>query len=150
MFFFSSRRRHTRCALVTGVQTCALPISSENRTGLNGDEVFAAFGHKTCFGARWVHFDAGVQWSIIDAVAEEEDPGCLHEWLMTTHGVTAEQAEAIGRIRLPEGYGRLGETASRLILEKLKAESIDGRPLTYNEAVEAALDRKSTRLNSSH
>src|SRR3546814_5294690 len=28
MFFFSSRRRHTRCALVTGVQTCALPIFS--------------------------------------------------------------------------------------------------------------------------
>src|SRR3546814_12200931 len=27
-FFFSSRRRHTRCALVTGVQTYALPISS--------------------------------------------------------------------------------------------------------------------------
>src|SRR3546814_16828143 len=29
MFFFSSRRRHTRCALVTGVQTCALPIYGE-------------------------------------------------------------------------------------------------------------------------
>src|SRR3546814_10246159 len=28
-FFFSSRRRHTRCALVTGVQTCALPISAK-------------------------------------------------------------------------------------------------------------------------
>src|SRR3546814_6643459 len=27
LFFVSSRRRHTRCALVTGVQTCALPIS---------------------------------------------------------------------------------------------------------------------------
>src|SRR3546814_3652734 len=27
VLFFSSRRRHTRCALVTGVQTCALPIS---------------------------------------------------------------------------------------------------------------------------
>src|SRR3546814_1094433 len=26
VLFFSSRRRHTRCALVTGVQTCALPI----------------------------------------------------------------------------------------------------------------------------
>src|SRR3546814_7114156 len=26
LFFMSSRRRHTRCALVTGVQTCALPI----------------------------------------------------------------------------------------------------------------------------
>src|SRR3546814_936527 len=30
MFLFSSRRRHTRCALVTGVQTCALPISEAN------------------------------------------------------------------------------------------------------------------------
>src|SRR3546814_10006999 len=30
-FFFSSRRRHTRCALVTGVQTCALPILRGNR-----------------------------------------------------------------------------------------------------------------------
>src|SRR3546814_1736035 len=29
IFFFSSRRRHTRCALVTGVQTCALPIYAE-------------------------------------------------------------------------------------------------------------------------
>src|SRR3546814_11353484 len=28
MFFFSRRSRHTRCALVTGVQTCALPISA--------------------------------------------------------------------------------------------------------------------------
>src|SRR3546814_3111406 len=32
LFFFSSRRRHTRCALVTGVQTCALPICAW-RTG---------------------------------------------------------------------------------------------------------------------
>src|SRR3546814_7672152 len=33
MFFFSSRRRHTRCALVTGVQTCALPIFAFDKTG---------------------------------------------------------------------------------------------------------------------
>src|SRR3546814_7451935 len=36
-FFFSSRRRHTRCALVTGVQTCALPISSNRKSF--GDDV---------------------------------------------------------------------------------------------------------------
>src|SRR3546814_3140549 len=34
MFFFSSRRRHTRCALVTGVQTCALPIYFPSREAL--------------------------------------------------------------------------------------------------------------------
>src|SRR3546814_19168695 len=36
-FFFSSRRRHTRCALVTGVQTCALPIWAEPVHELAGD-----------------------------------------------------------------------------------------------------------------
>src|SRR3546814_4499901 len=40
-FFFSSRRRHTRCALVTGVQTCALPIyaDAEDEEDDRGDEV---------------------------------------------------------------------------------------------------------------
>src|SRR3546814_19999510 len=33
-FFFSSRRRHTRCALVTGVQTCALPICKMDHRGI--------------------------------------------------------------------------------------------------------------------
>src|SRR3546814_1240126 len=33
VFFCSSRRRHTRCALVTGVQTCALPISDPKAPG---------------------------------------------------------------------------------------------------------------------
>src|SRR3546814_5071579 len=34
--FFSSRRRHTRCALVTGVQTCALPIFDVKSSDING------------------------------------------------------------------------------------------------------------------
>src|SRR3546814_5982677 len=40
VFFFSSRRRHTRCALVTGVQTCALPIY---RAFLAGPEAWNSF-----------------------------------------------------------------------------------------------------------
>src|SRR3546814_19370132 len=41
MFFFSSRRRHTRCALVTGVQTCALPIFIKDHTFMPGFPVMA-------------------------------------------------------------------------------------------------------------
>src|SRR3546814_3144399 len=33
--FFASKRRHTRCALVTGVQTCALPIWAQDQSGEN-------------------------------------------------------------------------------------------------------------------
>src|SRR3546814_3031429 len=44
LFFFSSRRRHTRCALVTGVQTCALPICGmlflEDGEFIKADEYF--------------------------------------------------------------------------------------------------------------
>src|SRR3546814_4444626 len=36
VFFFSSRRRHTSCALVTGVQTCALPISGNSSPNVCG------------------------------------------------------------------------------------------------------------------
>src|SRR3546814_14901835 len=42
-FFFSSRRRHTRCALVTGVQTCALPIF---------DSQYSFYQHNNDAGSR--------------------------------------------------------------------------------------------------
>src|SRR3546814_15625181 len=51
LFFFSSRRRHTRCALVTGVQTCALPIS-----GLVTGQVDVAFDG---LGSSASHIRAG-------------------------------------------------------------------------------------------
>src|SRR3546814_9679289 len=44
-FFFSSRRRHTRCALVTGVQTCALPIYGH--LGDNVNKAIAAWQEMT-------------------------------------------------------------------------------------------------------
>src|SRR3546814_6169116 len=48
IFFFSSIRLHTRCALVTGVQTCALPISP------------FAFGHRGCVKLwRWSNAKGG-------------------------------------------------------------------------------------------
>src|SRR3546814_2393192 len=62
-FFFSRRRRHTRCALVTGVQTCALPIwlirSNPDRGAAgapgNEDRLVAKAGHRRDGGC-----DAGV------------------------------------------------------------------------------------------
>src|SRR3546814_4653176 len=46
-FFFSSRRRHTRCALVTGVQTCALPISFSRASDFSRQTIenYAFFGN---------------------------------------------------------------------------------------------------------
>src|SRR3546814_6118659 len=50
IFFFSSRRRHTICALVTGVQTCALPIF-----GLDPDLLFEVTGDAARINRNWRH-----------------------------------------------------------------------------------------------
>src|SRR3546814_17784193 len=52
IFFFSSRRRHTRCALVTGVQTCALPICLRAVT----EEGSRLFQRNSWFGLRQQRF----------------------------------------------------------------------------------------------
>src|SRR3546814_9291938 len=64
-FFFASRRRHTRCALVTGVQTCALPISVEHDLALVGrdqaDDHVEAGGLAGAVGAEQADDFARVQ-----------------------------------------------------------------------------------------
>src|SRR3546814_2439019 len=49
-FFFSSRRRHTRFALVTGVQTCSLPISQATVIERHGRDTIAFIGGRDARG----------------------------------------------------------------------------------------------------
>src|SRR3546814_2734973 len=55
-FFFTSRRRHTRCALLTGVQTCALPISAQaigaERLALQRELGLEAAAHQRAYRPR--------------------------------------------------------------------------------------------------
>src|SRR3546814_6234023 len=52
-FFFSSRRRHTRCASVTGVQTCALPIWQALAVFIRGVGLLARAANKTLVAAAF-------------------------------------------------------------------------------------------------
>src|SRR3546814_3690084 len=71
IFFFSSRRRHTRCALVTGVQTCALPISCRDACTRIEQEIVQLGSERA--GQRARLLDApppGVDWSSVLAQRE--------------------------------------------------------------------------------
>src|SRR3546814_6845837 len=54
VFFLSSRRRHTRCALVTGVQTCALPISASHAFDTSNISVHVANAWEAGHTEQWI------------------------------------------------------------------------------------------------
>src|SRR3546814_16979252 len=77
VFFFSSRRRHTRCALVTGVQKCALPISDQA-------EQLIAQGNETTGRAESVRSGTQTIGEVMSAVGQavggiEEDTSAIAE-----------------------------------------------------------------------
>src|SRR3546814_8661900 len=72
-FFFSSRRRHTRCALVTGVQTCALPISSAS--GNARHVVGAAGGSRRGAGPPYGRRRAGLLGLSVGGGERDQRPG---------------------------------------------------------------------------
>src|SRR3546814_8154273 len=73
-FFFSSRRRHTRCALVTGVQTCALPILKSETSLPRGlgvkvsSEMLRSDGE--AIPVDYLMRQSGGQWKVFDVMVE--------------------------------------------------------------------------------
>jgi CRISPR-associated endonuclease Csn1 len=104
--------------------------ASATRTQLAGDEVRAALSDKKRFGTDWHHKTIDEQWTIVERLMDEEDPDALHAFLTQDCGLDEAHAAATARTSLPEGYGRLGQTATARILTELQAEVI-----TYDEAV---------------
>src|SRR3546814_7358546 len=111
--FVSIRRRHTRCALVTGVQTCTLPISP-----------IAPFSASTASRKRWAASGGalGRDTRLRRLILE----GRAHLRAIDVGQLAIDLA---GLLRLVELHQRLPQ------------------PI---KAVGRAIDRKSTRLNSSH
>lgn len=85
-----------------------------------GDEVHAAMSDRKRFGSKWGALDLDQQWLLIERILEEEDPDHLQDFLMQEYGLTTEQAASVADVRLPDGYGRFGQTASALITKELK------------------------------
>src|SRR3546814_10002656 len=121
-FFCSSRRRHTRCALVTGVQTCALPIyqkAGDTYQIPNPDRHYGNL-HLQSFEALCVDIARlGMDVRIRNTARDSQ----LHRFGVFEY------------VPLQEALG----------VPALQAIAV---PLTAGEL--PLLDRKSTRLNSSH
>ncbi|MEM9963453.1 MAG: type II CRISPR RNA-guided endonuclease Cas9 [Pseudomonadota bacterium] len=130
------RREATFKALAKTIRLDAeerFSLQSERRPKLEGDALRAELGHKDRFGPAWNGFDLETQVEIVERLHATEDSGELHNWLTAGFGLEEGRARGIAAARLPEGYGRIGLTATREILAQLEAEVIP-----YSTAVERA------------
>src|SRR3546814_2078943 len=143
-FFFSSRRRHTRCALVTGVQTCALPISTEAPR------------------LRWAKRLGTLRSSSVTDDSLASGAATLQRGRMTDELLVA---DALLRPRSIALIGASGDSTkhSSLPQQYLRRHGYSGEiyPINANRTsvlnerayprlvdVERSIDRKSTRMNS--
>jgi CRISPR-associated endonuclease Csn1 len=110
-------------------------LESANRDAISCDPVRASLSNPDRFGPRWSMLDADAKWEVVQrirAVQSESEHDELVKWLIITHGLDRDHAEAVAHAPLPEGYGRLGLTATKNILAALQADVIP-----YSAAVAA-------------
>ena len=110
-------------------------LETANRDAIACDPVRASLSHTSRFGARWSALSVDAQWGVIErirSVQSDAEHASLVEWLISHHSLEPANAEGAANAPLPEGYGRLGLTASTRILAALENDVIP-----YSAAVAA-------------
>lgn len=110
-------------------------LETANRDAIACDPVRASLSHPDRFGARWSTLDSAGQWDVVQrirSVQSDAEHADLFHWLMEVHGLDRDYAEETAKAPLPEGYGRLGLTATTRILAALESDV-----LPYSAAVAA-------------
>lgn len=119
-----------RMRRVLNIGDATFSHESDKRKSFEADSTSALLAHGDRFGSRWHDMTDEEQESVLESLMEESDEENLIQLLMADWGLDREHAETIATTPLPQGYGRLGHTASAKILEQLVGEVIP-----YSEAV---------------
>lgn len=110
-------------------------LETAMRDAIACDPVRMSLAHPDRYGPGWTALSVEAQWDIIRHLRDEQDGQKLVDWLIERTGFDRDRARAIADAPLPEGFGRLGETATRRILDVLIGGTADHPVATYNEAV---------------
>ena len=108
-------------------------LATRVRDAISCDPVRSVLNHPDRFGSAWSALSDAQQIEVVDRIAKiqtADDHVAVRDWLQDTFGLPKAQADAAASVHLPQGYGRLGITATVNILEKLQQAVIP-----YSEAV---------------
>ena len=110
-------------------------LETANRDAISCDPVHASLSHPNRVGPQWSTLDEDKKNEVIErirAVQSDDQFEELVKWLMATLHLDRDHSEATGNAPLPEGFGRLGSTATSRILAELESDVV-----TYSTAVKA-------------
>lgn len=117
------------------------------RSGFKPDQTAARLSMKKAFGKLWHAFPRETQIEIVERLLAVEEPEALKEWLSGAFKLSAEAAESVSEMRLPQGHGQFGRAILADLVAVMETESEEAsdpetgeiyrRPLTYDEAVKA-------------
>lgn len=124
----SFKQLHSKIGLQ---QSQSFNLETEARDGIACDQVLAVMSHPNRWGESWRHMSWEEQWRVISLLIDEQDEQKILATLVTDWELEEEKARNVMNADLPEGYTRIGLTATRRILAELEAELI-----TYSQAVE--------------
>lgn len=122
---FSSLHKHLKLP-----DTATFNKDTNNRDKLAGNETRAKLSHAKCFGDAWKKLPEDDQRRIVERLCTEQDEENLINWLMADYNLSHDNARQTARTNLPDGHGRIGETAARLLLEQYKETGV-----VYSDAV---------------
>src|SRR3546814_420712 len=172
VFFFSSRRRHTRCALVTGVQTCALPICSIGSGANPLQQTLSQLFAKKDSNADG-KLDKNEIQSLLDTL-QSNSTGSTSSSLTADKVISAFDTDGDGEVSGTEFDAKFKKLAENLQSNLISAQEnaqagtppagvqggghhhhhggkkVDGSDDDSDSDTSLLDDRKSTRLNSSH
>ncbi|AMY71134.1 type II CRISPR RNA-guided endonuclease Cas9 [Frigidibacter mobilis] len=115
----------------------AFSLDTANRDAIACDPVRMSLAYEGRFGPQWSALSVESQWELIQRLRDDQDGAALVDWIMDRYGFDRDRARAIADAPLPEGFGRLGETATRAVLAVLIGGTTEQEVLTYSEAVAA-------------
>ena len=103
----------------------AFNLESDKRTSLKGDAVGRALADRSRFGSAWWTFDDGKQNAIVETILKADSDEELAYTAREHWGLSEDQAQAVGRMSLPDGYCRLGRRALAKIVPIMQDQGLD-------------------------
>src|SRR3546814_10552787 len=145
-FVFSSREQHTRCALVTGVQTGALPICEGAKVGLADSD--QAKGEEA---AERLQGEGAEAVFVACDVGDRAQVTALVDSAVAAFGRLDVMVANAGIVKAGDFLDFSEEDFDRVLRVNLKGVFLCGQAAARQMVKQGARpDRKSTRLNSSH